>query len=292
MATKDRSNYFIIAAVFLLILVVYRIKTKGGLFSEVPPPEPAPSHSTQVSPQIIAETDVNRARGQEQDRKRKLLAAKEQLGMQSMPLRVTKGSYELPFELAVKPLWCKAGEYEAILGLVRELDEKIFLVSVESANSPRPLAKPLRVSLSDLSKGFRHVFKLKSVNANTNDNVNVVICTDRAKRGYCSEYKAADYPKLEAIQQKKPNSPLKDDYIYIYHNLFLKNGELVSYGYMDYSKAYKGKVESMLKKENFALSAFDKTWGISETTRSEPSTMVLGKFTAYMSRNNPKCRMR
>lgn len=293
MSKKDNTHYIIIAVAAILIFLVWRYKTKVNPAKEAPSVE-APQQIRQdtAAPEIIDRSELTRVKSQEQMKRRVTLAAKEKLGMQTMAIpRDRSGQYELPVEVSMKKLWCKGGEYEAIKSLVRDFDKKVFLVTLESSTHSGNLTTPLRVNLSDLSKGFKHKFQL-NIKPKTNDNITVAICTDKLKLGKCSEYKPADYPRLDALQSKNPTAPIKEDFTFLLHTLFIKNGDLVSIGALDFSNDYYKRVTAMLKKEDFELEAFDRTWKALKTVRSEPLAMGGGKLSVYLSRNDPKCDMR
>lgn len=291
MSKKDNTHYIYIAIACVLLFLVWRFKTR------VSPPieEPTAADGSPLqdnSPQIIEGSDAKIPEAKEQLKKRQSLAVKDNLGIKSMPIPKNKsGNYELPVEVVMRKLWCRAGEYEGIKSAVMDFDKKVLLLSIESATSSASVAKPVRINLSEISRGFRHRFKL-NISQSTNDLFAISLCSDYKKSGKCRGYRPADYEKINAFQERNPKSKVQEGYTFLYHSFFVKDGNAVTMGSLDFSQDYFQRVSKVLGGEGYEVSSFDDTWKVSRSVRSTPLNLGGGKLVFQIARNDPKCELR
>lgn len=293
MKSQDSSKYILIVVMIAIVFFLYRSCSKSKITAPQTNVKEAPQAMTQQAqqPQIIENTQNLQSYNREVDKRRAAAVARERVGMQSMALeKNTKGQYELKFELVIKPIWCKAGDYETIKSIVSDYQHPLILISLESTSSSTKISKPLRMTLMDFGKGFKHSFILDGIKADSNESLALRICMDRNKKDSCSDAKPVDQ-KILGLIGRKTNAVIKDDVTFYFQNLYVKNGEIVSQGAMDYSKNYEKRLKNQLNKEGFELDSFPDNWKMARTIRSEPIKLLQGKLTAYVSRNDPKCTL-
>lgn len=293
MKSQDSTKFIMLAVIGIIVFFLYRSCSKNRT-TTAPVARNETSNAQAIQdrqPEILAAPQNLQQYNKDVDKRRAAAVARERVGMQSMELdKNRQGQYELKFDLIIKNLWCKAGDYETIKSVLLDYKNPIILVSLESTSSTTRVSKPVRMNLLDFGKGLKHTFVLDGIKANSNESLALRICSDRKKKDTCSDVKPVDHKILNQIGHKA-NSTIKDDVIFYLQNLYVKDGEIVSQGAMDYSKTAQKRLNAQLKKEGFETEAFAESWKMSRTIRSEPIRLVNGKLTAYISRNDPKCTL-